>query len=91
MDTRASGAERNGNLNSRTKRTSKRRVGRPRAQVPLNVDVQCAVQLADGRRCARSLTCKRHGMGAKRAVAGRSAPFDQLLIEIEQRHAQLQQ
>ena len=91
MDVPANGAEGNRSLNNRTKGARKRRMGRPRAQKPVNVDVQCAVQLADGRRCARSITCKRHGMGAKRAVPGRSAPFDQLLVEIEQRHGQLQQ
>lgn len=91
MDAPTNGVEDNRGLTNRTKGARKRRVGRPRAQKPVNVDVQCAVQLVDGRRCARSLTCKRHGMSAKRAVPGRSAPFDQLVVEIEQRHGQLQQ
>jgi hypothetical protein len=53
------------------------RVLRPKA--PVDIEKQCAVTLASGNQCARSLTCTRHGMSAKRAVPGRSAPFDQLL------------
>ncbi|KAG9552945.1 hypothetical protein KCU71_g12121, partial [Aureobasidium melanogenum] len=50
-----------------------------RPEAAINVEKQCAVPLPNGARCARGLTCKRHGMSAKRAVPGRSAPFDQLL------------
>lgn len=46
---------------------------------PTDVEVQCGVVLPDDRPCARSLTCKKHGLGAKRAVSGRSLPFDMLL------------
>jgi SAGA-associated factor 73 len=53
------------------------RVLRPKA--PVDIEKQCAVTLASGNQCARGLTCTRHGMSAKRAVPGRSAPFDQLL------------
>lgn len=31
--------------------------------------------------CSRSLTCKSHPMGAKRAVQGRPKPFDELLLQ----------
>ncbi|KAH0155265.1 hypothetical protein KCU67_g8779, partial [Aureobasidium melanogenum] len=48
-------------------------------EAKIDVEKQCAVSLPNGARCARGLTCKRHGMSAKRAVPGRSAPFDQLL------------
>ena len=46
-----------------------------------NIDIerQCAVPKADGKLCGGSLKCKRHSMTKKRAVAGRSAPFDVLL------------
>jgi SAGA-associated factor 73 len=53
------------------------KVLRPKA--PVDIEKQCGVTLSSGNQCARSLTCSRHGMSAKRAVPGRSAPFDQLL------------
>ena len=46
---------------------------------PIDVEKQCGVALSLGGFCARSLTCKTHPMGAKRAVPGRSAPYDVLL------------
>ncbi|KAK2029931.1 hypothetical protein LX32DRAFT_692837 [Colletotrichum zoysiae] len=46
---------------------------------PVDIECQCGVFLGEERRCGAALSCKRHSMGAKRAVAGRSAPFDQLL------------
>jgi SAGA-associated factor 73 len=55
------------------------RVLRPKA--PVDIEKQCGVALPSGDQCARSLTCKRHGWSAKRAVPGRSAPFDQLLAD----------
>lgn len=57
------------------------KVHRPKA--PVDIEKQCSVTLASGSQCARSLTCTRHGMSAKRAVPGRSAPFDQLLAEYQ--------
>ncbi|KAK2063454.1 SCA7-domain-containing protein [Colletotrichum caudatum] len=56
--------------------TSRRRQPRVR---PVDIERQCGVLLGEERRCGAALSCKRHSMGAKRAVAGRSAPFDQLL------------
>lgn len=53
------------------------KISKPKAVV--DIERQCAVALASGARCPRNLTCTRHGMSAKRAVPGRSAPFDQLL------------
>jgi hypothetical protein len=55
------------------------RVLRPKA--PVDIEKQCGVALPSGNQCTRSLTCKRHGWSAKRAVPGRSAPFDQLLTD----------
>lgn len=48
---------------------------------PIDVDKQCGVINDKGLPCSRSLTCKSHSMGAKRAVEGRSAPYDALLFE----------
>ncbi|CBQ68032.1 conserved hypothetical protein [Sporisorium reilianum SRZ2] len=48
---------------------------------PINVDKQCGVINDKGLPCSRSLTCKSHSMGAKRAVEGRSTPYDTLLFE----------
>lgn len=45
----------------------------------VDVEKQCGVLLPNGRSCARSLTCKAHAIAAKRAVAGRSLPYDMLL------------
>jgi hypothetical protein len=36
--------------------------------------------------CARSLTCKSHSMGAKRAVMGRSMRYDVLLAQYQKRN-----
>lgn len=47
---------------------------------PVNVERHCAVLKPDGEPCRGSLACKRHSMAAKRAIAGRSLPFDQLLV-----------
>lgn len=47
---------------------------------PLDLDKQCGViQGQNNLPCTRSLTCKSHSMGAKRAVEGRSQPYDVLL------------
>ncbi|KAK1704200.1 SCA7, zinc-binding domain-containing protein, partial [Colletotrichum lupini] len=51
----------------------------------IDVERQCGVPLPEGRRCGGSLTCKRHSMSSKRAVAGRSAPYDQLLVTFMER------
>lgn len=41
--------------------------------------------------CARSLTCKSHSMGAKRAVPGRSLPYDMLLAAYQKKNQAKQQ
>lgn len=53
---------------------------------PVDVEKQCGVALPNGGFCARSLTCKTHSMGAKRAVPGRSAPYDVLLQQYQKRN-----
>jgi len=48
---------------------------------PVDLDKQCGVINDKGLPCSRSLTCKSHSMGAKRAVQGRSKKYDELLLE----------
>ncbi|KAG0003150.1 hypothetical protein BGZ79_001570 [Entomortierella chlamydospora] len=51
-----------------------------RVKGPLDLDKQCGViTIPGGPACARSLTCKSHSMSSKRAVEGRSRPYDVLL------------
>ncbi|KAF5117136.1 hypothetical protein DS838_003839 [Geotrichum bryndzae] len=57
-----------------------------KAKLPVDVDKQCGVPLANGALCARSLTCKTHSMGAKRSVLGRSGPYDVLLANYQKRN-----
>ncbi|KAH6636797.1 SCA7, zinc-binding domain-containing protein [Chaetomium tenue] len=52
---------------------------------PVDVEKQCGVILPNGQSCARSLTCKGHSMSAKRAVPGRSMPFDMLLAPYQEK------
>lgn len=54
-----------------------------KAKGPVDVDKQCGVALTSGGLCARSLTCKTHSMGAKRAVLGRTQPYDVLLQQYQ--------
>lgn len=63
---------------------AKAKASKPKA--PVDVERQCGVQLPQGGQCARSLTCKSHSMGAKRAVPGRSAPYDKLLMEYQRKN-----
>ncbi len=58
---------------------------------PVDVEKQCGVLLPNGQPCARSLTCKSHSMGAKRAVAGRSLPYDMLLAAYQKKNQAKQQ
>lgn len=53
---------------------------------PVDVEKQCGVPLPNGQLCARSLTCKSHSMGAKRAVPGRSVPYDILLANYQKKN-----
>ncbi|KAA8905029.1 hypothetical protein TRICI_005357 [Trichomonascus ciferrii] len=55
-------------------------------KAPVDVERQCGVPLPNGGFCARSLTCKTHSMGAKRAVPGRSQPYDALLLAYQKRN-----
>ncbi|KAK1756047.1 SCA7, zinc-binding domain-containing protein [Echria macrotheca] len=67
----------------------KPKVAKPKG--PVDVERQCGVLLANGQPCARSLTCKSHSMGAKRAVPGRSLPYDMLLAAYQKKNQAKQQ
>lgn len=56
------------------------------ASEPLDFDRHCGVINDKGLPCSRSLTCKTHTVGAKRAVLGRSRPFDELHLEWQRKH-----
>lgn len=62
------------------------RVTKSRAKGPIDYDKQCGVINDKGLPCSRALTCKSHSMGAKRAVAGRSRPYDELLLDWQRLH-----
>ncbi|PCG91914.1 Thiolase-like, subgroup [Penicillium occitanis (nom. inval.)] len=63
----------------------------PKPKGPVDVEKQCGVPLPNGSQCARSLTCKSHSMGAKRAVPGRSLPYDMLLQAYQKKNQARQQ
>ncbi|TGZ83314.1 SCA7-domain-containing protein [Ascodesmis nigricans] len=63
----------------------------PKPKAPVDVEKQCGVQLPNGALCARSLTCKSHSMGLKRAVLGRSQPYDILLAAYQKKNQAKQQ
>jgi SAGA-associated factor 73 len=63
----------------------------PKPKGPVDVERQCGVIMPNGQPCARSLTCKSHSMGAKRAVAGRSLPYDMLLAAYQKKNQAKQQ
>ncbi|KAL9098302.1 MAG: hypothetical protein Q9187_009683, partial [Circinaria calcarea] len=63
----------------------------PKPKGPVDVEKQCGVALPNGAFCARSLTCKSHSMGAKRAVPGRSLPYDMLLTAYQKKNQAKQQ
>lgn len=78
------GEEGGGPSKKKKKKDDKTKAPRPKA--PVDVEKQCGVELPQGGQCARSLTCKSHSMGAKRAVPGRSAPYDKLLMEYQRKN-----
>ncbi|KAF3938159.1 hypothetical protein ABW19_dt0200606 [Dactylella cylindrospora] len=74
----------------KTKKTKKEKPA-PKPKGPVDVEKQCGVPLPNGLLCARSLTCKSHSMGAKRAVQGRPAPYDTLLAAYQKKNQAKQQ
>ncbi|CAK7263489.1 SAGA complex subunit Sgf73 [Sporothrix epigloea] len=71
------------------KEEAKPKTAKPKG--PVDVERQCGVILPNGQLCARSLTCKSHSMGAKRAVPGRSLPYDMLLAAYQKKNQAKQQ
>lgn len=67
----------------------KQKAAKPKG--PVDVEKQCGVALPNGGFCARSLTCKSHSMGLKRAVPGRSLPYDMLLAQYQKKNQAKQQ
>ena len=53
---------------------------------PVDFDKQCGVINDKNLPCSRSLTCKSHSMGAKRAVQGRTRLYDELLLDWNRAH-----
>jgi SAGA-associated factor 73 len=77
------GAEKGPNAKKKKKDEPKSKGAKPKG--PVNVEMQCGVSLPNGGFCARSLTCKSHSMGLKRAVPGRSLPYDMLLQQYQKK------
>ena len=71
-------------LDKDDKKPQKQKISRDKG--PVDKDKQCGVEMPNGQLCSRSLTCKTHSMGAKRAVKGRTRPFDVLLAEYQKRN-----
>jgi SAGA-associated factor 73 len=78
--------EDDGGPNKKKKKKDDLKAKAPKAKPPVDVEKQCGVELPQGGQCARSLTCKSHSMGAKRAVPGRSGPYDKLLMEYQRKN-----
>ncbi|KAK7953618.1 hypothetical protein PG996_014510 [Apiospora saccharicola] len=86
---KADGDAEKGPKNKKKKEEPKPKAPKPKG--PVDVEKQCGVLLPNGQPCARSLTCKSHSMGAKRAVAGRSLPYDMLLAAYQKKNQAKQQ
>jgi SAGA-associated factor 73 len=74
---------------SGTKKKRKKEEAKPknsRFKGPVDVERQCGVMMPNGQMCARSLTCKTHAMGLKRAVPGRSMRYDILLANYQKKN-----
>jgi hypothetical protein len=69
---------------------ARQNAGRPVTLVPLLpstfYESHCGVINHKKLPCGRSITCKSHSMGAKRAVHGRSKNYDELLLEWYRAH-----
>lgn len=57
-----------------------RRLQSPSISQDAEIDFKCGVPLKSGRNCGRHLRCKTHSKAQKRAVTGRSQPFDNLWL-----------
>ena len=89
---KADGEDEKGPVKKKTKKeieAAKPKGAKPKG--PVDVEKQCGVLLPNGQMCARSLTCKSHAMGAKRAVPGRSQRYDLLLAAYQKKNQAKQQ
>ncbi|KAI8942253.1 hypothetical protein NX059_000334 [Plenodomus lindquistii] len=77
--------------NAKKKKKDEPKVKGAKPKGPVDVEKQCGVPLPNGGYCARSLTCKSHSMGLKRAVPGRSLPYDMLLAQYQKKSQARQQ
>ena len=84
-------AANNGTTASTNTTQSKPKTSTAKPKGPVDVEKQCGVIMPSGAPCARSLTCKTHAMGAKRAVPGRSLPYDILLQQYQKKNQAKQQ
>ncbi|KZP29284.1 SCA7-domain-containing protein [Athelia psychrophila] len=57
------------------------KITKGRTKGPADLDKQCGVLTDKNLPCARALNCKKHSMGAKRAVQGRTRLYDDLLLD----------
>ncbi|GAO16450.1 uncharacterized protein UV8b_06374 [Ustilaginoidea virens] len=87
---KAEGEPEKGPKTKKKKDEAKAKAAKP-PKGPVDVEKQCGVTLPNGQPCARSLTCKSHSMGFKRAVAGRSLPYDMLLAAYQKKNQAKQQ
>ncbi|KAI9029964.1 SCA7, zinc-binding domain-containing protein [Phycomyces nitens] len=70
----------------KTKKEKQKNKGMSKQKGPLDLDRQCGVlQGPNSTPCTRSLTCKSHSMGAKRAVEGRSQAYNELLAAYQKK------
>ncbi|CAG8570051.1 16271_t:CDS:2, partial [Dentiscutata erythropus] len=65
--------------------SNKKRKRSVTSEGPIDLDKQCGVIEHTGTQCSRSLTCKSHSMALKRAVQGRSQPFNTLLSQYQKK------
>ncbi|CAI5273587.1 ASB_HP2_G0019700.mRNA.1.CDS.1 [Saccharomyces cerevisiae] len=86
MDTKRSKTGTPQTFSSSIKKQKKVKQRNPTEKHLIDFNKQCGVELPEGGYCARSLTCKSHSMGAKRAVSGRSKPYDVLLADYHREH-----
>lgn len=64
-----------------TAASKKKGVGSIKSKKVIDLDRHCGVKLDSGEVCSRSLKCKIHTVGMKRAVRGRSQNFDVLYAD----------
>ncbi|KAH9066723.1 SCA7-domain-containing protein [Lactarius vividus] len=78
--------EKNGSKGKADDAKGKKRKGEDFDPNDPNAPKHCGVINDKNLPCSRSLTCKSHSMGAKRAVKGRSKDYDELLLEWNRAH-----